>query len=48
MYILKQGDVSFNICRGQMLIYGKTEVVSETNYIQTENIKWRKGGGRIG
>lgn len=45
MYILEQGDVSFNsilsICRGQMLIYEKTEVVSKkTNFIQTENIKW--------
>lgn len=33
VYILEQGDASFNsilsICKGQMLICGKTEVVSK-------------------
>lgn len=43
---------SFNsmlsICRSQMLIYRKTQVVSKTNYIQTENKYQMAGRGRKG
>lgn len=52
MYILEQGDVltaQLSICRSQMLIYGKTEVISKkTNYTQRTNINWWEKGGEGG
>lgn len=49
MYVLGQGDVSFNstlsICRGQMLVYRETEVVSKRPIIHRlgTNIKGQRG-----